>query len=276
MKRLAFSNIAWGGGAADREAARVLRAAGIAGVEIAPTAVWKEPLAVPSSEVDAYRRQWSDEGLQVVAMQALLYGHSELTVFGPAPVQSAMLAHLEGMFVLGARLGASALVFGSPKNRLRGSLPEARALDEARDFFARAAALAESHGVTLCLEPNPAQYGCDFVLTTGDAVKLVSAVGRRGLGVQIDGGALALNGESPAAAVRTCADWLGHVHASEPFLAPFGQGGTDHAGLATALAASGYDGWVSVEMRQPEGGDPLAIVAAACRDFTHVYGRGRA
>jgi D-psicose/D-tagatose/L-ribulose 3-epimerase len=269
--RLAFSNIAWAGAAGDQRAAPILRSAGIEGVEIAPTAVWPDPLAVPPDVLDAYRAHWHGEGLRLVALQALLYGHPELGIFGTPDVQAATLGHLEGMCALAARLGAGALVFGSPRNRARGTLGREEAVERAIDFFGRAATLAHGHGVAICLEGNPPQYGCDFVTTTAEALELVATVNRAGFALQLDGGALTLNGEEPAAAVARAGTWLRHVHASEPHLVPFGEGGTDHAAIAGALVASKYAGWVSVEMRAPATGDPVDRLARACRDFSRTY-----
>jgi sugar phosphate isomerase/epimerase len=45
-----------------------------------------------------------------------------------------------------------------------------------------------------------------------------------------------------------------HFHASEPHLVPLGQGGVDHAAVASALRSAGYERWVSVEMAGANAG----------------------
>jgi hypothetical protein len=52
-------------------------------------------------------------------MQALLFGTTGLNVFGDNKSQEAMLEHLRAVCRIGAGLGATKLVFGSPKNRDR-------------------------------------------------------------------------------------------------------------------------------------------------------------
>jgi D-psicose/D-tagatose/L-ribulose 3-epimerase len=268
--RLAFSNIAWTPGD-DGAVARMLRNVGVEGVEIAPTAVWSDPLQVGAADVEAYRRRWAEEGLSVVALQALLYGHPELQVFGAPAVQSATLAHLDGMFVLAARLGARALVFGSPRNRTRGAMAPDEAFERGVEFFARAGAMARARGVQLCIEPNPPQYDCDFITTSAEAVRLVTAVGETGFAIHLDGGALTLNGEEPLMAVRSAGASLAHFHASEPFLVPLGDGATDHAQCSLALRSVSYDGWISVEMRRAVDGDPLDRLRRASETFAAFY-----
>ena len=227
----------------------MMGAAGVTGVELAPTAVWSDPLGATDAEVRGVRDWWRDRGIAVVALQALLFGRPDLAIFGDDDVRRATLEHLTGMMDLAARLGAKPLVFGSPKNRLVGSRPKAEAWRIAREFFAAAGARATERGVVLCIEPNPADYGCDFVRTTAEGLELVREVGSPGFRLHLDAGALTLNHEAVPETLATAAAVLCHFHASEPGLVPFGAGGADHVACAAALRTARYEGWVSVEMR---------------------------
>ena len=250
---LAISNIGWKR-EDDAAVAALMRDAGVTGVEVAPTAVWPEPLRASPEQLRAYRTWWSDRGIQIVALQALLFGHPELILFGAPERRADMLGHLTGMMDVAAALGAGPLVFGSPMNRTVGDLPRDTAREIAIAFFREAGTRAAERGVALCIEPNPPAYKCDFVTTVADGLGLVRDVASAGFGLHADAGALALN-EEPAASTIAGAAWaMRHFHASEPFLAPLGSGTTDHEACADALRASGYRGWVSLEMRQPADG----------------------
>jgi len=270
--RLSVSNIAWPA-AADDDAAALLRAHGVRGVEIAPARVCERPWEAPAERVAAYRHAWEDRGLPIVALQALLFGRGELALFGSAADRAALEAHLAGIIALAAGLGATALVFGSPRNRRRGGLDPAAAEGIAVPFFRAIGRRAADHGVWLCLEANPPDYGCDFLTTTAEMVRFVAAVDTDGLGVHLDSGGMKLAGEDPATAIAAAGPRWRHVHASEPHLVPLGDGGVDHAAFAHALAGSGYRGWVSVEMAPPPTGSgwrdrlagALAVAAAAYR-----------
>jgi D-psicose/D-tagatose/L-ribulose 3-epimerase len=245
---LAVSNIAWPVGA-DAEAALLLREQGATGVELALTKVWSDPLAASAVEVARCRRWWEARGLRVVALQALLFGKPELVLFGTPAARRATIEYLRGIIGQAARLGARALVFGSPGNRKRGALPWAEARAIAVAFFHELGEAARDCGVTLCIEPNPAEYGCDFVTGAAEAIDLVDVVASPGFAVHLDSAALTLAGDGPAG-VAAAGERCRHFHASTPFLAGVPGGGVDHAGLARALAAQHYRGWVSIEMSE--------------------------
>lgn len=267
--KLALSNIAWPR-SADAEVAAIMKETGIAGIEIAPTAIWEEPLKASAAARRELRSWWEGRGIRIVALQALLFGRNALTIFGEEGPRRDTLEYLKGMMDLAAALGAGPMVFGSPRNRLVGKLDRAKASRIAEDFFRAAGELAAERGVALCIEPNPMAYGCDFVTNTDEGVDLVQRVRSTGFGLHLDGGAITLNHESPQASLSAARPWLRHFHASEPNLVPFGTGGTDHSALASALRAIGYEGWVSVEMRASE--HALEDVRRAARGVSLQYG----
>jgi sugar phosphate isomerase/epimerase len=252
--RLAISNIAWPSGEDDR-AAGLMTDLGADGVELAPTKLWPRPLEADPSEVLACRRWWEGRGFPVVALQALLFGRPELSIFGPEPTRRSTIDTLKGMNALAASLGAGALVFGSPKNRLVGEMPREQALAIAVDAFREIGDDAASRGVWFCIEPNPTQYGCDFVTTAAEGIELVRLVASEGFGLHLDSGGMTLAGDPIDATFDAGSDLIRHLHCSEPMLAPIGTGGADHPGFSRASRGVGYDRWVSIEMRTPDPAD---------------------
>ena len=246
--KLAISNIAWPL-EEERRVAAVMGELGIRGVEVAPTKPWPAPLEATPEEVRSYRASWNDRGIEIVALQALLFGRPELTVFESAETRARTLDYLKGIAHLGAQLGARALVFGSPRSRRVGALPREEALAIAIDFFRAAGESAAAEGVMLCVEPNPTQYECDFVTESAEGLELVRAVDSAGFGLHLDAAGMTLSGEDLPAALEACSGAICHFHVSEPFLGPIGEGGVDHATIAATLRRIAYPGWVSVEMR---------------------------
>ena len=249
----------------------MLVAHGAAGVEVAPARVCDRPWEAPAERVVAYRRFWEDRGLPIVALQALLFGRPDLVLFGDAAARRLLREQLVAIINLAAGLGAQRLVFGSPKNRRRGSLGRLQAETIAVAFFRELGSVAADRGVWLCIEPNPVEYGCDFLVDSREVIEFVERVGQDGLGVHLDSGAMALTAESPPAIMVAAGPRWRHFHASEPGLAVVGSGGVDHAAIATALRGVGYEGYVSVEMTQGPAGtswrerleSALAVVNAA-------------
>jgi len=261
--KLAVSNIAWSR-AEDSLVADLLLKSGFRGVEIAPTKVWDRPLDVTERQARDYRRFWNERGIDVVAMQALLFGRPELTLFETPKARSETLEHLRGLMRLGEWLGVLVLVFGAPRNRRAGEANAAEAERIAIDFFGAAGAQALEHGVVLAIEPNPAQYDCDFVTTSREGLDLVRKVRSGGFGLHLDAAAMTLAGEMLPDAVVDCAGSIAHFHVSEPFLGVVGEGTADHRSLASALRRIGYSNWTSVEMRaDPESSLPKVLTYVA-------------
>jgi D-psicose/D-tagatose/L-ribulose 3-epimerase len=191
--RLSISNIAWDP-AEDDAVAAVLRAEGVSAVEIAPTKWRDKPLEATAAEIEHYRRSWADRGLRISSLQALLFGRPDLELFGSSRLQLA--EYLYRVIELGAGLGARALVFGSPRNRLRGSLALEAAMASATDFFRDVGDFAAQHGVVIAIEANPPDYGGDFVTRTNEAVALCRAIASAGVGVNGDLGGMTLSRSS--------------------------------------------------------------------------------
>jgi D-psicose/D-tagatose/L-ribulose 3-epimerase len=249
--RLAISNIAWPSGADDC-VAPLLHAHGVGGVELALTKIWPEPLAAPESEVQAYRDRWEKRGVRVAALQALLFGKPQLTLFESESVRRQMLDYLAGIIERASWLGASALVFGSPKNRRRGELSHREAWAIAVPVFRELGRIAHQHGVSFCIEPNPKDYGCDFVTTVAEGIELVNAVDEDGFRLHLDTGGMTLAGEPPEESIAASAHRFRHFHISEPFLAEVGTGIVPYGEWARVLRAMEYSGWVSIEMSEPK------------------------
>lgn len=259
--RLAASNIAWEP-ADDDAVATVLRVAGFTGVEIAPTKRWESPVEATKREIADYKTAWAKRGLSVVALQALLFGRSDLQLFGSQTVRRALREYMVTLVEMASGLGAQALVFGSPKNRKRGAMKMEEATEIAAEFFREIGAVALSRGCVVCIEPNPPSYDCDFINTTAEAVVLIELIGSRGVKVQGDLGAMLSNKEDPAATVKSAAGWIGHFHVSEPELAEIANAGANES-AAKALRAAKYSGWVSIEMRAATSGPRVDAVQRA-------------
>jgi hypothetical protein len=64
---------------------------------------------------------------------------------------------------------------------------------------------------------------------------------------------------------------IGHVHASEPQLAPLGDNGTDHGKMASALAQSLPTAIVTIEMLAPDTEPALQSISRALHVAIQAY-----
>lgn len=264
--KLSVSNLAWGGLDFGGTVA-ALSELGVNGVEIAPTALWPSAPEVAQADLAQVRQVLDDHGLRVSGLQSLLFGHPEFQLLQPEQ-WPALRDHLLRVLDLGHRLGADVAVFGSPKNRLRGTLEEAAADELAAQFFTSMLPELESAGVVLTLEPNAPAYGADYLTTYPSVVRLADLIGSAYVQPQIDTGCLAMVGEQPAAAAIFRLPR--HVHVSAPHLAPV-PGDADHLPLVEALRSSGYEHWVVLEMLADQAA-PRDTVMRCARWLVDTYG----
>lgn len=245
--RLAISNIAWDI-VEDEETAKLLQRFGIDAIDIVPGKYFPEPDKATAEDIIRVKNWWSARGIEITGMQALLSGTTGLNVFGAPKMQNTMLQHLNAVCRIGGILGAKRLVFGSPKNRDRSGLSNQETMDMAIHFFRCLGDIALNHNVVICLEPNPTRYGANFMTTSAETARVVNRIGHPAVGMQLDTGALTINGEDPASVLDSYAPLIGHIHASEPDLLTLGDGGTDHDKVFAALERYLPDHPVSIEM----------------------------
>ncbi|WP_374353639.1 sugar phosphate isomerase/epimerase family protein [Chitinimonas sp.] len=268
--RLSISNIAWDV-ADDAAVASMLASHGIDAIDVAPSKYFPDPAQASAAQITSVRNHWAEQGIAIVGMQSLLFGTSGLNLFGPPEVQHAMLAHLAAVCRVAAGLGATRLVFGSPKNRDRGALSAAEAVDVAQPFFRELGDIAHSHGVVLCIEANPQRYGANFITGTEEAAQLVGLIDHPGIRMQLDIGTIAVNGECIDSLLARHADLVGHVHLSEPDLLPFGDGALDHVQIGAALRHYLPNHVLTVEMLAGKGETALQSVERALQCATRHY-----
>jgi len=118
--------------------------------------------------------------------------------------------------------------------------------------FAMKAEAVHAEGFRLGLEPVPEFYGGDFLPHADDVIAMVREVAHPGLCVHLDTGCVMLGGGDIKAAIVDANGDLGHFHISEPKLAPLRPSVIDHPAAGATLRASGYSGWVAIEMLQPD------------------------
>jgi len=267
--RLAISNIAWDI-EEDDSIAPLLTRLGIDAIDVAPTKYFPDLYAVSDNKIDHVRRYWADHGVEITGMQSLFFG-SNLNMFGSTESRVAMLRRLSVVCRIGARLGASRLVFGSFKNRDRAQLSDEETISIALNFFRNLGEIAQSYGVLICLEPIPDSYGANFMCTSATAADMVVTVDHPAIRMQLDTGTMAVNAEDTAETILEYAPLIAHIHASEPDLGLFGFGGADHAKVGRTLRQRLPEQIVSVEMLATKNEPHVLSVERALIEAVRYY-----
>jgi len=268
--RIAISNIAWDI-SEDETVAALLNKYEIDAIDIAPTKYFPVPGSASIKEIYAIHQWWVSRGIEITGLQSLLFGTTDLNIFGGVESQMRMEQHLNTICTIGSILGASRLVFGSPKNRLKGSLDNIQTKLIAVPFFKRLGDVARSRGVTICLEPNPECYGADFMTNTRDTLDIVKEVNHSNIKLHLDIGAITINGEDTLLNLIDYKDYIGHVHVSEPNLVPIGDGPTKHDIAGSILNVYMPEQLVSIEMVATKDEDHLVSIERAIITTINAY-----
>lgn len=249
---IAISNIAWTP-EENEKILSLLEKLTIRGLEIAPTKIWENPLAVRQDQLATFKQNMNAHQLQVIAMQSLLFNHPELQIFVNDTNRVQTLSYLEHVIKVGSGIGAQVLVFGSPKNR---TIPFDMAMSDANaiayDFFTRLGDIAQKYGLVIGIEPNPEKYGTNFLNTSDEVITFVRHLNHPAVKVHLDTGAMYVNKENYTTTIENAIPYLAHFHISHDNLDDITNPGIDHKKIASILRKHGYNRWVSIEMRNKQ------------------------
>ena len=255
--RLGLNLMLWSGGAgpAELELLPRIAALGYDGVEL--------PLLAPDAiDAAAVRRALDASGLACTASSALPRGASLLD---PAE-RDRGVAFLGRTAAVAAACGAGVLCgpLYSPVGVLPGRSRTSAEWASCVEGLRAAGDLAASHGVVLAIEPLN-RFETHFLNTVDDAVALLDEVGHPAVGLHPDTFHMNVEEKELPAAIGRGAQHIRHVHFSENDRGTVGSGHVDWAGVARALRATDYRGWVVAETfagRVPE----IAAATAIWRD----------
>ena len=223
---------------------------GYEGLEIAPFTLAPTIHDVSPARRRELRTIVDDSGLKTIGLHWLLAKTTGFYLTTPdAAVRNATIDYLVALAEATKDLGGELMVLGSPKQRdLLPGVSYDQAFGYAADALANVMRRIEGYEIDLCLEPL-APTETNFLNTCDQANALIERVGHPRLKLHMD--VKAQSGETgttvPALIARHAAK-AGHFHAQDVNLQGPGMGDVDFRPIMKALADSGYDRWVSVEV----------------------------
>jgi D-psicose/D-tagatose/L-ribulose 3-epimerase len=240
--KYSLSNLSWGQAPIEQILPRI-KQVGFHGVEIAPTAIWPETKSTDVSQLKKMRTVIESHGLQVSGLQSLLYGYPDYQLFSRS-TWPMLRSHLEFMFNLAKHLGAEVVVFGSPRNRLKGELSTNLAHEIAAEFFVTLLPALEQNNLVMTLEPNAPEYGTDYLVNYSEVRELSSLINSPHVLPQIDTGCLWMVGDDPSLAFSSGKPH--HIHISNPNLESV-PGQSNFVEFFDLIRDSDYKGWLVIE-----------------------------
>jgi sugar phosphate isomerase/epimerase len=247
-----------------------LRQMGLEGIEVAPSRVWRDTWhGLTASDIDTYRRDVEAAGLKVVGLHSLFFDHSELGLFCDKDLRDQTLEYMVHLSALCRDLGGKTLIYGG--GRSRGDIPEEEAYNRTIDFCGMLCERIEAHGTCYCFEPlGPKKM--DFINTVDDSLRIVRAIDRSALRLQLDAEGLSDNNEISESTFLAAKPYLVHVHANEPGFGVLGSSGNvDHAAIGAHLRAIDYDGYVSIEQKMIGENAPIEALSESIKILQECY-----
>ena len=221
---------------------------GFEGIEIAPFQLADSVHEVSSAQRAELRNVARDAGIEVIGLHWLLVAPKGLHLTSPdASIRRKTFDYLIALAQLCADLGGKFLVLGSPKQRNiapGGSHTDAR--DHTVTGLRGVGKACGQLGVKLLIEPlHPAET--NFIQTVEEAISLASDIGEPAVGYIIDCKAMSGMPRGIVGTILEHGKTAGHFHANEPSGLGPGMGDVSFLPILSALAKSGYEGWVSSE-----------------------------
>ncbi len=148
-----------------------------------------------------------------------------------------------------SEIGGKIIVYGSSASRNIGEgYSRERALAQIAEFLEMAAEHAQTHNMTIVIEPICSQEG-NILRTVADALAMAKRVNRKPIKVLADLYHMWQEKE-PMQNIINAAEWLAHAHIAEPVKRSYpGNDEFDFTNFFAALQAAGYDGRVSCECK---------------------------
>ncbi len=253
--KLSVSNIGWSKNGIDQNVTRdELIKSNISYVELAPALTWENPSKITSVEKLKVKNFWNSVGIEICALQSLLYQRTDLQLFGNRKSQKDLLAYMLNIVDVAKEIGAKTLVFGSPLNRIKGLLTKKEADLIALDFFRTLDQKIAGLGLNIAIEPNPTVYNCDYLTSATEVINFLEKLKSENIKMNFDLACTVLGGENPVEVFPKAIGFISHIHISEPDLSPIEHLTLPHRAFSDVLKINSdllHSVKISMEMRDP-------------------------
>ncbi|RIK79478.1 MAG: isomerase [Planctomycetota bacterium] len=226
---------------------------------------------VPMFQLDeAFYGQWGKrlDGLGLRRTAVTVRGEADNPISADPAIRQAGIDGNKKALDCCAALGAEVLCgpFHSAIGSFSGAGPTADEWRRGVESMRQVAEHAGDVGVTLGVEALN-RFECYFVNCAADNARFVAEVNHPRCRTMYDTFHAHIEEKNVAEAIRTTAPYLGHVHISENDRSTPGRGNVRWKENFDALAASGYDGWLTVEAF----GLMLPRIVAATKIWRRMY-----
>jgi D-psicose/D-tagatose/L-ribulose 3-epimerase len=183
---IGVSNLSWNHEDSNLAFAK-LRDMGIKYIEVAPTKVCDWVDSDFFKKIKDYKILAKKYDIEICGLQSLFFNKS-INLFKEPKL---FLEHFKVVIKTARILEAKYLVYGSPKTRVKTENDDESIFV---DIFCDISELAKD--INVCIEPNPLEYGCNFILNASECEEMVRKINKKNIKSHIDTSSIILNKES--------------------------------------------------------------------------------
>jgi sugar phosphate isomerase/epimerase len=223
--------------------------AGYQGLEIAPFTLADNVNDISKLQRVELSKIAQDAGLEIVGLHWLLVKPEGLYInHSDQAIRQRTIDYMKSLVDFCGDIGGKVMIFGSPNQRKilpELSLEQSRQL--ATESFAACAEIAQSRGVTICLEALPAQL-TNFLNTNAEVISLVKEINHPNIQMMLDVKSMCAETLPIMGNIQACRDSFRHVHANDSNLKGPGFGKVDFKPIFKTLNEVAFHDYVSVEV----------------------------
>lgn len=248
-----------------KQFAHILRLYGITNVQIAPTTLIKDWSELEEMDLSVF----NECGLKVYSMQSICYNIAS-NIFDDNTSYD-LLNHMRKIISFAASKKIQVLVFGCPRNR---KVNEMTSENETKfiEFFRKLGNFIGERNVTICIEPNSKEYGCNFINKIDEAALWVKKINHPKIRMMVDVGN-AIMEKDTLEDILDCKEYIYNVDVANSQMLPFVQASEEHRKFIKLLKQIQYERKINLEMQikdAPNAEKELAILTKSLQTFINI------
>ena len=163
--------------------------------------------------------------LKISSIQSIFFGKEDLNIFDKNK-HIEIILHIKKVIKIAKFFKAKNLIFGSPINRkLNLQTRQKKIIGEI--ILTKIVKLCEKNDLVFCIEPNAKYYGCNYINTTNQALKLIKKLSLKNFLINVDTGNISLE-EKKLLNFKKQSKYFGNYQISEKDLISLTDGKVKH------------------------------------------------
>ena len=220
----------------------ILKLFGIKHVQIAPTTLIETWDNLNNMNVEVF----TNNNINIYAFQSITYGLSD-TIFDYAN-REALFNHITKVIDCGMKHYVQVFVFGCPKNRKIVDFTNMDVNEKIFiDFFKRLGDYIGENNLTICIENNSKEYGCNYLNTIREVGEIVNKINHPNIKMMVDiGNSIMENDQLDD--IYKYKNIIYNIDIAREHMKPFIEYGNLHKELVSILKNSNYTEKINLEM----------------------------